>query len=169
MQNQNWNGFLVYFINQWRVDTFLPRMEKLLPFARVGCAGFWSTEKCLHKWRWCLFFVVTTHLFDKAICTITAKQQFFWILVSQNVTSKSGGIFCITDNLKNFHSSLSICGHRHTFGLNNIFQYTWHLQSYLELSFETIQTYKFLFQTPKKNEFVWFSKGKMNTWHVEVH
>ena len=47
---------------------------------RLGCALLWLAGKVLQKWIWVSFFIVATHLFCKAMCTITTKQHKFWFL-----------------------------------------------------------------------------------------
>ena len=42
---------------------------------RFGCCWLWLAEKHLRKTRWFFIYVIMTRLFDKAICTVTAKHR----------------------------------------------------------------------------------------------
>ena len=67
------NGKSTWFCHKWNDFHLLSLMFR--------CDWLWLVSKCLRKRSWFFFFVVTTRLFDRAVCAIAAKQHLCRFLV----------------------------------------------------------------------------------------
>ena len=83
--------------NRKRIRLFHNWTRFVLSRFMFGCAWLWLAEKFLQKRRWFFFFVVATHLFCKAMCSITAKQHNYWFLIlERNIQNVVAGFALFT-------------------------------------------------------------------------
>ena len=133
------NGGSTQLCHKWKNYFFL---------ARVRVCLIVNGGNPLWKWRLISFFVITNRLFEKTIRTITAKQQFLFLLPErsvQNVATRFAFKTFITTFI-----IFSLYAHRHTSAADKILQDKKCFQWWLELTFEALQSYKSFDQTLQK-------------------